>query len=194
MWLSAEEGALHVRPSGAGARAAIGAGVRCFDLWRIVGRKDLVGVADAVLTVSIGACHARLLLDARLSDGVPCVCTVPLTPHLRRQLAEFQALARLLDGLPLCPASKHSVGRSGLLHVRALQALDGVQAGASHRELAAALFGLDAVRSEWHADGVMRAQVRHLVSRAEGFMRCGYLGLAGLRPGDDGAHGDEAGH
>ncbi len=183
-----------MRPSDAGIRAAVGAGARCFDLWRIAGRKHLVGTADAVLTVSIGSRHARILLDERMSDGAPCICTVPLAPHLRRQLAEFQALAGLLEGRTLCPASNRSASRSGLLHLRALQALDAVQAGASHRELAIALFGLEAVRREWHADGVMRAQVRHLVSRAEGFMRCGYLGLAGLRQRDDGAHGDEAGH
>ena len=60
------------------------------------------------------------------------------------------------------------------------------------RDLAVALFGLEAVRAGWHADGVLRAQVRHLVARAEGFMRQGYLCLAGLRQEDAGAHGDES--
>lgn len=166
-----------------------------FDLWRIRGRKRLHGAGDALLTVSAGPRHVRLLLDAGLGDGSAYVCTVPLTPHLRGQFTEFQALAGLLDGasLPTSPPAR-SATRAGLLHLRALQALDATQAGASHRDLAAALFGLDAVRADWHADGVLRAQVRHLVSRAEGFMRRDYLGLAGLRQEDAGAHGDEPMH
>lgn len=188
-----EEGALHVRPSASGNCLLTSTPVRCFDLWRIAGRKHLVGAADAVLNVSVGPRHARFLLDARVADGVPSICTVPLTPQLRHRLTEFQAAAQLLDGLSPNGPSSRPASRRGLLHLRALQALDAMQSGASHRELAIALFGVEAVRLDWHADGVMRAKVRHLVSRAEGLMRCGYLGLAGVRSEDDGVHGDEAG-
>lgn len=162
-----------------------------FDLWRIPGRKRLAGGTDVILTVSIGARHARILLDADLYDGAPFICTVPLTARLRGQLAEFQAFAALLEGITLPDLCVRSITRAGLLHLRALQALDAMQSGASHRDLAVALFGLDAVRADWHADGVLRAQVRHLVSRSEGFMRRGYLGLAGLRQEYASAHGDE---
>ena len=162
-----------------------------FDLWRIPGRKCLEGSGDAVLTTAIGTRHARILLDAGLKDGSAYVCTVPLTPHLRGRLGEFQDLAALLDGDPLPSSPARPVSRAGLLHLRALQALDAMQARASHRDLAIALFGLESVRADWHADGVLRAQVRHLVSRAEGFMRQGYLSLAGLRQGHTGAPGDE---
>ena len=78
-----------------------------------------------------------------------------------------------------------------LLHLRALQALDATQAGAHHRDIAGALFGADAVQSRWSADSELRAQVRHVLTRAEEFMRGGYLALAGVRqqpihdPGDE---------
>ncbi len=192
LWLSEDEGLLHVRVASAHHAPASAHPEHRFDLWRIPGRKHLIAGADFILDVSIGSRHARILLGDGLADGSAYVCTVPLTAHLRGQLAEFQALAGLLEGFPL-PTSPpvRPITRAGLLHLRALQTLDAVQSGASHRDLAVALFGLDAVRADWHADGVLRAQVRHLVTRAEGFMRRGYLGLAGLRHEHAGAHGDE---
>lgn len=149
------------------------------------------GSSDAVLTTLIGTRHARILLDGGLADGSTYTCTVPLTPHLRGQLAEFQSLAALLDGDPLHYPHARPVSRAGLLHLRALQVLDAMQAGASHRDIAIALFGLEAVRGEWHADGLLRAQVRHLSARAEGFMRRDYLDLAGVHHAHADAPGDE---
>jgi hypothetical protein len=75
--------------------------------------------------------------------------------------------------------------------LHALQALDASQAGARHRDIAGALFGVDAVRTRWTPDGELRAQVRHLLRRAEGLMRGGYLALAGVRRQHTGAPGDE---
>ncbi len=81
-----------------------------------------------------------------------------------------------------------------MLHLRALQALDARQAGARHRDIAEALFGFDSVQSRWNADSELRAQVRHILARAEEFMRGGYLALAGVRqqpihpPGDEPEH------
>lgn len=168
-----------------------------FDLWRIPGCKRLHGAGDLVLNASVGARHARVLLDAGLHDGSAYVCTVPLTAQLRGQLTEFQALAALVDGhaLPYAmPRPARPVSRAGLLHLRALLALDAVQAGASQRDIAIALFGPEAVRTQWHADGVLRAQVRHLVARAKGLMQHGYLDLAGVRHGHARAPGDEQVH
>lgn len=167
------------------------ASARGFDLWRIRGRKRLDGAGDAILSTSIGTHHVRILLDPGLQDGSAYIRTVPLTAQLRGQLGEFQAIAALLDGAPLAHSPARPVSRAGLLHLRALQALDAAQARASHRDLAIALFGFPAVHAQWHADGGLRAQVRHLIARAEGLMQRGYLGLAGLRHEDTGAPGDE---
>jgi hypothetical protein len=81
--------------------------------------------------------------------------------------------------------------RSALLHLRALQAPDAAQAGASHRQIAQTLFGLEVVMLRWHEDGELRAQIRHLLRRARAYMGGGYLALAGVRrtgacpPGDE---------
>jgi hypothetical protein len=65
----------------------------------------------------------------------------------------------------------------GLLHMRALQALDGALTGASQREIAVALFGAEVVSQEWHADGEFRARIRYLIRRASALMNGDYCSL-----------------
>lgn len=187
MWLSSSDGLLHVR-----AVHAHGVATRRFDLWRIPGRKRLVMDGhDLALTADLSALRMRLSLSGTLEDGDAYVDTVPLTPGLRGQLDGYREQARALEGLaPQIPPVR-AVTRAALLHLRALQALDASQTGASHRDIAQALFGLESVVLRWHEDGELRAQVRHLLRRAQAFMNGGYLSLAGVLnpavkpPGDE---------
>jgi hypothetical protein len=130
------------------------------------------------------ALRLHALLAGELAHGAAYACAVPLGRCLRIQLDEFLLQADALQARLPAQRHAHAASRASLLHLRALQALDGAQAGASHRDIAQALFGQEAVALRWSADGELRAQVRHLLSRAEGLMRGGYLALAGLgRPG-----------
>jgi hypothetical protein len=61
----------------------------------------------------------------------------------------------------------HRPTRTALTHLSAIQALDGALHGASHREIAIALFGLCAVQRDWSADGDLRARVRYLIRRGQ---------------------------
>jgi hypothetical protein len=130
-------------------------------------------------------------LSGALADGAAYAGAVPLTPRLRGQIDTFNAQAQALEGHALQVDPARPVTRAELLHLRALQALDASQAGASHRDIAQALFGLEAVILRWHEDGELRAQVRHLLRRANAFMAGGYLALAGVplaaakHPGDE---------
>lgn len=153
-----------------------------FDLWRIPGRKSLAAAgADLALTVETSALSLRVTLSGDLSDGAEYVCAVPLSPGLRGQLGAFDAQAQVLAGNVPRVAAGRPVTRAALLHLRALQALDAAQAGASQRDIAQALFGLEAVVRRWQADGELRAQVRHLLRRARSYMSGGYLDLVSLR-------------
>jgi hypothetical protein len=67
--------------------------------------------------------------------------------------------------------------RSGVTHARTLQALDGVSAGASQRDIAAAIFGDHRVQSHWTSDGELRAQVRYLLRRGKDWINGGYRSL-----------------
>lgn len=171
------------------AREAV---TRRFDLWRIPGRKRLtLDGPDLSLTADLSALHLRLSLSGTVADGAPYVSTVPLTSGLRGRLDAFHAQAQALEGHAARVDPARAVSRAALLHLRALQALDAAQAGASHRDIAQALFGLEAVVLRWHEDGELRAQVRHLLRRAQAYMCGGYLALAGVshtaadHPGDE---------
>jgi hypothetical protein len=158
-------------------------GAQRFDLWRIPGRKRLtLDGLHLALTADVGARRMRLSLSADLADGDAYASTVPLTAGLRRDLEAFYAQAQALEGRaprlnPARPAT-----RAALTHLRALQALDASQAGASHRDIAQALFGLEAVVQRWNEDSELRAQVRHLLRRANDWMNGDYLVLAGVAP------------
>ena len=163
-----------------------------FDLWRIPGRKRLaLDGPDLSLTAELSARRMRLSLASGVADGAAYVSAVPLTPHLRGQLDAFHAQAKALEGHAPRADSARAVTRAALLHLRALQALDAAQAGASHRDIAQALFGLEAVVLRWHEDSELRAQVRHLLRRAQEYVTGGYLALAGVphitadHPGDE---------
>ncbi len=187
LWLSSSDGLLHVR-----AVHAHGDATRRFDLWRIPGRKRLVMDGhDLALTADLSALRMRLSLSSTLEDGSACVGTAPLTPSLRGQLEGFHEQAQALEGHVPKADPVRAATRAALLHLRALQALDASQAGASHRDIAQALFGLEAVVLRWREDGELRAQVRHLLRRAESFMNGGYLALAGVLDSAAKAPGDE---
>lgn len=172
-----------------GSHAAVGR----FDLWRIPGRKRLtLGDAELTLTAELSALNLRVALGRDVADDAAYACAVPLTPALRGQLDAFSRQAKALQGESPTVAPARAVTRAALLHLRALQALDAAQAGASHRDIAQALFGLEAVVLRWHEDGELRAQVRHLLRRAEGYMTGGYRDLAGVPPAAAKHPGDEA--
>ncbi len=186
LWLSSADGLLYVRAAHAHTTA------RRFDLWRIPGRKRLaLDGHDLTLTADLSAQRMRWALSGALADGAAYASAVPLTPQLRGQLDALNAQAQALEGHAPQVDPARPVTRAPLLHLRALQALDASQAGASHRDIAQALFGLEDVVLRWHEDGELRAHVRHLLRRAEAFMTGGYLVLAGVshpavkHPGDE---------
>jgi hypothetical protein len=177
-WAAADiDDLLQVRP----ARRPLVSATR-FSLWRVPGRKALVHLDDeSILVAHAGARWLRARLEHGLVDGAACRCAVPLTSGLRGLRTRFESESRQLEGVPE-PGRARAVTRAGLLHLRALQAIDASNDGASHRDIATALFGPEAVRTRWSADGELRAQLRHVLARAEEMLRGGYLRLAGIAP------------
>lgn len=165
---------------------------RRFDLWRVSGRKRLTLVDDDLaLTVEQHRRHLQISLDAGLVDGAGYFCTVPLTAGLPSRLDELHGQLKILDGRTPHSSPTQPVSRSALLHLRALQAFDAAQAGASQRSIAIALFGPEVVSRRWQADSELRAQVRHLLRRATAYVAGDYLILAGVRRPAAKAPGDE---
>ena len=165
-----------------------------FDLWRVPGRKRLARDIDGLmLTAEVSAQRVRVTLSDSLRDGEAYACSVPLVPGLRMRLGAFDVQARMLAGEAPHVSAARPVTRAVLLHLRALQALDAAQAGASQRDIAQVLFGLEAVVRRWQADGELRAQVRHLLQRARAYRDGGYLALAGVQRNLANADGDAPG-
>ncbi len=190
LWTAAADALLHVRTINKHDTSTW----PVFNLWKIPGRKHLSHAGSQLsLTAGHGPNRLRASLSSELEDGAAYGLTVPFDAHLRTRLTGCQAQANAIQG-KWPPVSAKKVTRSSLLHLHALQALDAWQAGAHHRDIAGALFGIDAARTRWTADGELRAQVRHLLTRAEGFMRGGYLALAGVRQLHASAPGDEPAH
>jgi hypothetical protein len=165
-----------------------------FDLWRVPGHKRLARDVDGLLlTAEASAQRLRVTLPDGLRHGAAYVVTVPLGPQLRMRLGALDAQARMLAGEAPRVSAARPVTRAALLHLRALQALDGAQAGASQRDIAQVLFGLEAIVRRWQADGELRAQVRHLLRRARAYRDGGYLALAGVQRSPANADGDAPG-
>ena len=91
-----------------------------------------------------------------------------------------------IDGIetPARPARAVAVQRSALVRMRMLIALDAEAAGASHRDIAAALFGTERTAARWSDDGELRAQIRYLITRGHTLVAGGYRALLQAVPGE----------
>lgn len=147
-----------------------------FAFWSIPGHKQLVHDGK------------RMVLAARGPGGCR---RFALAPGLEEGMAVAYALragAALLPTTGLTPdagAASAAMPRptpAALQELHTLQVLDATLAGASLREVAVGLFGMDAVAADWHADSALRARVRRLVRRGIGLMRDGYRQQAQLPP------------
>ncbi|HBP1971181.1 TPA: DUF2285 domain-containing protein [Pseudomonas aeruginosa] len=157
-----------------------------FEFWRVPGRKHLIHDGKRLVLVSRWpGCCLRLALAPGLEDGMAYLyatraCATPCARY-RALVAELDKLAVLPDAMPAV-MTRERPSPTQLQELHTLQALDATLAGASLREVAEGLFGVDAVATDWHADSALRARVRRLVRRGEALMRGGYRSLAQLEP------------
>jgi hypothetical protein len=155
-----------------------------FRFWRLPGRKRLVHDGTRlVLTCQLVGHVLRLSLSATLEEGVAHAYAVRAGHRLGER---WRAIETELAMLHAATAHRAALatgrpGRTSLLHMRTLQALDGALAGASQREVAEVLFGLPIVAERWHGDADLRAQVRRLIRRGRTLMAGGYDRLLHVR-------------
>jgi len=90
------------------------------------------------------------------------------------------ALQRLLtlQRLGRFPRTLYPADRGAQRWMMALRALDAARAGASHREIATALWGEDPVNQDWRGGSdYLRARVRRMIGIGEAFAKGGYRRL-----------------
>lgn len=148
-----------------------------FQLWRFPGRKHLMHDGKRlVLTIQLVDHMLRMAISPALEDGMAYVYAVRAGCQLRERWCAIEAELAMLDAA----TARHTAiatgrpGRTSMLHMRTLQALDGTLAGASQRGVAEVLFGIAAVTERWYDDGDLRAQVRRLIRRGQTLMDGGY--------------------
>lgn len=91
----------------------------------------------------------------------------------RKHLETLHQFNSLIAGVhvPVLSAERHAARIKFIL-----QALDGSLAGASHREIAVALFGPERVDADWNDQGQhLRDRVRRAINRGRALMNGGYL-------------------
>ena len=137
-------------------------------------------------------CHKQLLHDGKrlaLIARSPGQC---LRFALAPGLEDGMAVAYAHHGGAAAPARGHAPGaalanarprpsHSALLELHTLQALDAALTGASLRDVAEGLFGVDAAAG-WYSDGGLRSKVRRLTRRGDALKRGGNRRLAQLAP------------
>jgi len=154
-----------------------------FAFWCIPGHKQLIHDGKRLLLMARrpGYCQ-RFTLAPGLEDGMAVA-------HAHRGGAPTHA--RRLAPSPAFANAKPRPTPAALLELHTLQALDATLAGASLREVAEGLFGVDAA-ADWYSDGGLRSKVRRLVRRGDALMRGGYRQLAQLPPLEKGRLDDDA--
>jgi hypothetical protein len=164
-------------------------GSSTFDVWGVAGHKSLQHDGTRLLLTS-ETLHkrTRVHLCDDLHHAMPFGYLVPALSR--------DAMSRLLDRVA-ASLSQHVLASSGsaqarpshnaVVHMRALQAYDGICAGASHRQVAAVLFGEDLVARKWEPDSELRAHVRYLIRRARFLVNLGYTTLLSSRSSREGA-------
>ena len=151
-----------------------------FSVWRLPGPKTLSVQArhDLVLATGVGGGALVLTVDAGLLLGDAYAFRVPAATEPEEAVRVMVGVRSAMQGAASSAGESSSpVSRTALVHLRALQALDGIAAEASHRTIARVLFGADEVTRRWTADGELRAQVRYLVRRARALRDGGYRSL-----------------
>ncbi len=167
-WLPGHAGVVQLYPDADPPQNAT-----AFAFWRIPGHKQLIHDGKRLVLIARSPGHClRFALAPGLEDGM--------------------AVAYAHHGGAAAPARGHAPGaalanarprpsHSALLELHTLQALDATLAGASLRDVAEGLFGVDAAAG-WYSDRGLRSKVRRLTRRGDALMRGGYRRLAQLAP------------
>ena len=140
-----------------------------FSVWRIPGHKQLLHDGKGLALIARSPSHCqRFVLAPSLEDGMAV------------------AYAYRGRGVTYAPDTPAPMARprpppAALLELHTLQALDATLAGASLREVAEGLFGVDDAAA-WYSDGGLRSKVRRLVRRGDALVHGGYRRLAQFSP------------
>lgn len=156
------------------------------NLWALPGRKRLCALpgedAHLALLAQSGAYWLRARIAPTALAAANCHLWLPAADtSAQAWMPLLQPSAQARRGASRHRGQRARKYRAETLHMRALQALDGLATGASQRDLAEVIFGWRRSRNAWHGDSGLRSQVRNYINRGNFFMRGAYRELLALR-------------
>jgi hypothetical protein len=152
-----------------------------FRLWAIRGRKSLRHDGEALrLTAGqVGESHC-IQLGTDVENDQPFAIAIAATNDFQAQCQAAKRWMRWYEsGGDDSRTELKRPSATALIHMQALQALDGVAVRASHRQIASAIFGASAGASCWRDEQHWRARVRYLIKRGAAQCEGGYRALVG---------------
>jgi hypothetical protein len=129
-------------------------------------------------TASMKSNTWRVHVADGLADDDRIAIAIPMDEFARRRVA---AADRFIVNLKQKSASSREslreTNRADRFHSSVLQALDGAATGATHRQIAVAIYGQRRVSASWTPDGDLRARIRYFLKRGSALVDGGYRKL-----------------
>jgi hypothetical protein len=103
---------------------------------------------------------------------------IPVDEFARRRVAAAERFIVDLKAKSVENGKRLSAtNRADRFHCSVLQAIDGAAAGATHRQIAVAIYGQRRVSASWTPDGDLRARIRYFLKRGATLVNGGYRAL-----------------
>jgi hypothetical protein len=113
-----------------------------------------------------------------LAEDDRIAIAIPVDKFARRRVAAADRFIVDLKGKSTGSRSHLSASnRADRFHCSVLQAIDGAAAGATHRQIAVAIYGQRRVSESWTPDGDLRARIRYFLKRGSALVDGGYRTL-----------------
>jgi hypothetical protein len=129
-------------------------------------------------TASMKSNTWRVHVADGLADGDRIAIAIPMDEFARRRVA---AADRFIVDLKAksaeTPKRLSASNRADRFHSSVLQAIDGAAVGATHRQIAVAIYGQRRVSASWTPDGDLRARIRYFLKRGSALVDGGYRTL-----------------
>jgi hypothetical protein len=120
----------------------------------------------------------RVHLADSLADDDRIAIAIPVDEFARRRVAAADRfIVDLKAKSAATPKRLSASNRADRFHSSVLQTIDGAAAGATHRQIAVAIYGQRRVSASWTPDGDLRARIRYFLKRGSALVNGGHRKL-----------------
>jgi hypothetical protein len=129
-------------------------------------------------TASMKSNSWRVHVADGLAEDDRIAIAIPVDEFARRRVAAADRFVVDLKAKSVEARKRLSASnRADRFHCSGLQAIDGAAAGATHRQIAVAIYGQRRVSASWTPDGDLRARIRYFLKRGTALVNGDYRAL-----------------